>query len=195
MDEEAKKEKGLQAAARSQDSAERFDLERIFEDHAGPVLQAAYRVTGNRSDAEDVLQTIFLRLLRRGYPAGFAANLGSYLHRAAVNASIDLLRSRGSRPGVPLESVGVLPAASPDSSPELRQRELEVEDWLRRAVARLSPQAAEMFTLRYFEGYQNQEIADLLGTSPGVVAVVLHRSRQRLRDEIRSFLGETNEQA
>ncbi len=195
MDEEAKKEPRLHAAARNTEPVGKFELERIFQDHAGPVLQAAYRVTGNRSDAEDVLQTIFLRLMRRGDPGSMADNLGSYLHRAAVNASIDLLRSRGSRPGVPLENVGVLPDEAAASSPEQRHRELEIRDWLRRAVARLSPQAAEMFTLRYLEGYQNQEIADLLGTSPGVVAVVLHRSRQRLREEIRSFLGETNEQA
>ncbi len=195
MDEEAKKEPRLHAAARNTEPVGKFELERIFQDHAGPVLQAAYRVTGNRSDAEDVLQTIFLRLLRRGDPAAMADNLGSYLHRAAVNASIDLLRSRGSRPGVPLENVGVLRDEAAASSPEQRHRELEIRDWLRRAVARLSPQAAEMFTLRYLEGYQNQEIADLLGTSPGVVAVVLHRSRQRLREEIRSFLGDDNEQA
>lgn len=189
MDERPKKETQLQAAVRQQ-AETGLELERVFHEHAGPMLQAAYRVTGSRSDAEDVLQNVFLRLLRRGYPPGFADNLGSYLHRAAVNAAIDLLRGRSRKPGIPLEEVArVLPSETPGDSPERRHQTRELEGRLRQMVAQLSPQAAEAFTLRYLEGYQNQEIAELLGTSPGVVAVVLHRSRERLREQIRDFLG------
>ncbi len=198
MSEKSEKETRLQAAVKTEQSTESAELGKIFQDHAGLVLQSAYRITGSRSDAEDVLQTIFLRLMSRGYPRGFVDNLGSYLHRAAVNASIDLLRGRGSRRSVPMDQVGVLSAPEAKTSPEVRQREKELLARLRQAICQLSPQAAEMFTLRYLEGYRNLEIAELLGTSPGVVAVVLHRSRQHLREELRrllgsSFLGENDE--
>ncbi len=47
-----------------------------------------------------------------------------------------------------------------------------------------------MFALRYFEGLGNREIAELLGTSQGVVAVLLHRTRARLRKELAALLGD-----
>jgi len=56
-------------------------------------------------------------------------------------------------------------------------------------LAELNPSAAEMFTLRYVEGYRVQEIAKLLRTSKGTVAVTLFRTRSRLRKSMRKFLG------
>jgi len=59
---------------------------------------------------------------------------------------------------------------------------------IRQAVGRLGVTAAEMFVLRYYEGYDNREIAGLLGTSQMVVGVVLHRARTKLRKEIGHYL-------
>src|SRR5690242_2086263 len=68
-------------------------LEQIFLEHKDLVFRAAYRVTGNATDAEDVLQTVFLRLVRlEQFPE--ITNLPGYLHRSAVNASLDLLRGK-----------------------------------------------------------------------------------------------------
>ncbi|HKR95893.1 MAG TPA: sigma-70 family RNA polymerase sigma factor, partial [Candidatus Angelobacter sp.] len=68
-------------------------LEQIFLEHKDLVFRAAYRVTGNATDAEDVLQTVFLRLVRlEKFPE--ISNLPGYLHRSAVNASLDLLRGK-----------------------------------------------------------------------------------------------------
>ena len=58
------------------------DIERIFNAHHDRVFRAAYRVTGNTSDAEDVLQTVFLRLLRHGHTFAGVDDAGRYLHRA-----------------------------------------------------------------------------------------------------------------
>ncbi len=166
------------------------ELEQIFRDHHGRIIQAAYRVTGSLTDAEDVLQTVFLRLLKRESPPNSSDQLGSYLHRAAVNAGIDLLRSRQSRRRVALEDVQIRLEEDRMARPDDRQMGRELRQWLRHAIAQLSPQAAEIFALRYLEGYRNQEIAEMVGTSPGVVAVVLHRARNRLRGQVAKFLGE-----
>ena len=185
MSSEDGKETKVQAALRQEESPAESEFERIFQDHHYHMIQAAYRVTGSAADAEDILQTVFLRMLRRRELPNLSQNLGSYLHRAAVNASIDLLRSRKGHKDVPLDTVAPL-ARSREAGPDDRQIASEVEEWLRKAVARMSPQTAEIFALRYFEGYSNQEIADAVKTSPGVVAVVLHRARNRLRDELGS---------
>ena len=82
-------------------------MERVYRDHASRVLSAAYRVTGSSQDAEDVLQTVFMRLVRRDGGAHLDENPAAYLHRAAVNAALDLIRSRKSARATPLEeSVG-----------------------------------------------------------------------------------------
>ena len=191
MSSEKRKDDGVQLASSSRSLApEGPELERAFKAHHNRVFQVAYRVTGNRSDAEDVLQNIFIRLMKRPTLPSRSDELGSYLHRAAVNASIDLLRSRKSSRRIRLEEVAVRLAGDDESSPETEQRGKELADWLRSAVSRLSPQAAEIFSLRYLEGYKNLEIAEMVQTSPGVVAVVLHRARQRLREELEKFLGE-----
>lgn len=167
------------------------DLERLFRDLHAQVFRAAYRITGNAMDAEDVLQTVFLRLARQeAGNAALGASPGGYLHRAAVNAALDVVRARTRAGRVPLEEAE--PHASeggPDR--DLETRELRVQ--LRQALARLRPRAAEVFALRYFEGLGNDEIARLLGTSQGVIAVTLHRTRARLRKEFGALLETRHE--
>ena len=153
-------------------------LEHAFEKWNGMVFRTAYRITGNAADAEDALQTVFMRLA--GRTAAEMTNPESYLRRAAVNASLDIVRSRTTNATVPLDDSHTAPSCS-----ELR----EVRDALRRALARLNPKWSEMFALRFFEGYTNPEIAKLLGMSQMLVAVTLHRARKQLQNDIRSYMG------
>jgi len=159
-------------------------IERIFEAHHDRVFRAAYRVTGNTSDAEDVLQTVFLRLLRHGHNFDGVDDAGRYLHRAGVNAALDLVRSRKSSASVPLEGAELNTLRDPGQSPSQSQDASEKREVLRAAVARLHPTAGEMFILRYFEGYDNAEVAKMMETSEGTVAVTLHRTRARLQKEL-----------
>ncbi len=113
-----------------------------------------------------------------------------YLHRAAVNAALDLVRSRKGKDGS-FEDVEPRLADDAADNPESRHGRQELRDELRRAVARLSPRASEVVSLRYFEGYRNHEIARMLGTSRTTVAVILHRARHRLRDHLRHLVEVT----
>jgi len=166
------------------------DLDLIFREHHSSVFRAAYRVTGNASDAEDVLQTVFMRLLRRPAEAQAVGNMEGYLRRAAVNAALDLIRSRQAAPHVPLEDLAPILSENASLAPDRLHRSTEIRHWLREAVARLSPRAAEMFTLRFFEGQDNPEIAQALGTTPASVAVTLSRTRDRIQQEFRAYMGE-----
>jgi RNA polymerase sigma-70 factor (ECF subfamily) len=166
------------------------DWDLIFREHHATVFRAAYRVTGNASDAEDVLQTVFMRLLRRQADAENVANMEGYLRRAAVNAALDLIRSRQAAPHVALDDVAPIPSENASLAPDRLHRSAEIRHWLREAVARLSPRAAEMFALRFFEGRDNPEIAQALGTTPATVAVTLSRTRDRIQQEFKSYMGE-----
>ena len=163
------------------------ELEEVFRTHQASVLKAAYRVTGSVADAEDVSQSVFLRLARGTVDPGRISNLQSYLQRSAVNAALDLIRSRGHRELLPVESANELQYDS-SFSPERAVSSLEIKNWLRRELATLNPRTAEMFVLRYLEGLDNPEIAQAMNTSQAVVAVTLHRTRARLKKRLRGFM-------
>jgi RNA polymerase sigma-70 factor, ECF subfamily len=165
------------------------ELERVFRDHYAAVFRAAYRITGNSTDAEDALQTVFLRMLKRDPAADPVDNMASFLHRSAVNAALDLVRARRTNRNVPLDDLKPVLAEAAQHRPDRLQAATEIREWLRGALARLSPRVAQMFVLRFFEGIENPEIARLLNTTPGTVAVTLSRTRDRLEREFRSYLG------
>jgi RNA polymerase sigma-70 factor (ECF subfamily) len=169
------------------------ELETLFRAHHERIFRAAHRVTGSPADAEDVLQTVFLRLIKGNESHDLSQHPEAYLSRAAINASLDLLRSRGRAKSVALSEVDTDALASKARGPELEHADRELRMLIRQAVASLGKTAGEMFVLRYYEGYDNQEIAKLLGTSQMVVGVVLHRARTRLRKEIAHYLEKHNE--
>ncbi len=167
------------------------NLETLFRQHSDRVFRTANRVTGSAADAEDVLQTVFLRLARSTEPPSVIENPEGYFARAAINASLDLLRSRKRSRAVAFDDVetgAVVASFASSRNPEAGHEDRELRNLIRAAVSRLGPNAAQMFTLRYFEGYDNGEIARIMSTSALVVGVTLHRARARLRKEIGSYL-------
>jgi RNA polymerase sigma-70 factor, ECF subfamily len=157
------------------------ELERAFRSHHGLVFRTAYRITGNAADAEDVLQTVFLRLLRRTPESDAMENQESYLRRAAINASLDVIRSRQLQPTVELVEV---------SGNRVESEVTELRQALGLALSKLQPRSAEIFALRFIEGMSNLEIARMLGISQVLVAVTIFRTRQRLRKELAKHLGD-----
>lgn len=170
-------------------NAELEELGALFRNHYKGIFRVAFRITGSQSDAEDVLQSIFVRLTPGWSRRDLSPNPRAYLYRAAINASLDVVRLRKRANSVSLDVIDFdqsskLSVASPaDDFADLELREL-----VRHAVAKLEGRAAAAFVLRYYEGYDNGRIAEVLGTSALVVAVTLHRARTRLRKEIGNYL-------
>jgi RNA polymerase sigma factor (sigma-70 family) len=157
-------------------------LSDLFALHHRRVLMAAYRITGSMADAEDVAQSVFLRLARSHELA--VANAGSYLYRAAINGALDLLRRRTAAANEPLDSAAGVASQGRGSRPEAEAASGELVQWLRTALGDLSPRAAEMFTLRYVEELDNREIASLMNASQAVVAVTLHQARAKVKKRL-----------
>lgn len=144
----------------------------LYERHADLVFRAALRVTGSAADAEDILQSVFLRVLTREVRLDEARSPEAYLRRAAINAGIDLIRRHSVRPTDP---VGEHLASQQESSPYLKEQ-------LRRAIAQLPPRDAELFVLRYVEGLSNGELSEMFDVEKVTVATRLHRIRQSLQE-------------
>ncbi|MFN2492426.1 MAG: RNA polymerase sigma factor, partial [Pyrinomonadaceae bacterium] len=81
------------------------ELEILFRTHHDRVFRTAHRITGSPADAEDVLQTVFLRLVKGGNAYDLSDNPEAYLSRAAINASFDLMRTRSRSKSVELTEV------------------------------------------------------------------------------------------
>jgi RNA polymerase sigma-70 factor (ECF subfamily) len=148
-------------------------FEDIFNEHAQFVYRTAYGVTGTHEDAEDVLQAVFLRLLK--LPPEAAKHPKAYLYRAAVNQSLDTIRSRRRHVLVDAAELPDVPAPCPDAIDDEQHR------WLYGAIAELKPEAAQILILRYVHDKSDAEIAGMLGVSRGTIALRLFRSRARLR--------------
>ena len=170
------------------------DLGTLFRDHYKGIFRVAYRITGSESDAEDVLQTIFVRLTPGWTGRDLSPNPRAFLYRAAINASLDIVRRRKRANSVSLDAMEFDQSpASAMPSPADDLADAELRELVRQAVAKLEGRAAEAFSLRYYEGYDNAQIAEVLGTSQMVVAVTLHRARTRLRKEIGNYLEKHHE--
>jgi RNA polymerase sigma-70 factor, ECF subfamily len=151
------------------------EIEAIFRAHYRLTYRTAFAVTGSAEDAEDVVQTIFLRLIRRQFPPDLKKNPGAYLYRAAVNVSLNSIRGKKRRTlavdRARLEKPG---SENSDSAEEIHRKLYE-------AIGQLEPAAADILILRYAHDYSDAEIAKLLGVSRTAIAVRLYRSRARLR--------------
>src|SRR5437868_14333505 len=160
------------------------ELERLYREHATFVYRTALRITRNAEEAEDILQTIFLRLLKRDSSPDLQKRPRAYLYRAAVNAALDAIETRRHR-----SVSNVLDIEASLHSPESSSKE-QLYQQLHKAIAELNPSAAEMLILRYMHNYSDAEIAKMLGKSRGVAAVSLCRSRARLKNLIRQSQGD-----
>jgi len=147
----------------------------LYQRHSEAVFRAALRVTGNPADAEDVLQTVFLRVLARGGEVEEVALPAAYFKRAAVNAAVDVLRRRERRAESGYDAASPEPVVQPQSL--LKER-------LRRALAILDSDDASLFLLRHVEGLSNDELAGMFEIEKNNVAVRLHRIRLRLQAEM-----------
>jgi RNA polymerase sigma-70 factor, ECF subfamily len=154
------------------------EIEDLFREHYQLLYRSAYGVTGNRQDAEDVLQSLFVKLLQNGLPTDLRQSPARYLHRATVNLSLNVLRTRKRRnlvDGVEDLAIPVFDAADAE-----RQHE-ERHDRLMHALAQLKPRALEILLLHYKHNYSDVQVAKMLGTTRGTIAVALYRIRARLR--------------
>jgi RNA polymerase sigma-70 factor (ECF subfamily) len=147
---------------------------KLYERHYETVFRTALRVTGNAADAEDVLQTVFVRVLARGGDVENVALPSAYFRRAAVNAAVDVLRRRELR----------AESAPDDRTLHAVQPPLLLKEQLRRAIATLDSDDASLFLLRYVEGLSIEELAGMFEIEKNNVTVRLHRIRQRLQAEI-----------
>lgn len=158
----------------------------------------ALRILGNQADAEDVVQRIFLRLPTAHFRG--EASVWTYLYRAAVNTSVNVLRSRRRRErlasDLASESGPAKPAREPcadGASPEGQVLEGEILAGVARALLKVKPRHRRVLVLRIVHGLSNVEIARREGVPVATVGTWLRRGRAELAREMGPMLSELEE--
>jgi RNA polymerase sigma-70 factor (ECF subfamily) len=157
----------------------RPDWQEILERDGRSVWQTAYRLLGNRADADECFQEAFLEALEvaRREPV---RHWGGLLRRLAAVRAVDRLRRRY-RQGVHLAVADWETLPGPSPSPAQAVADSELAERLRAALACLPPVLAKVFSLHALEDWSYQETARHLAISVDSVGVLLHRARKRLR--------------
>lgn len=173
-------------------------VEALMGEYAARVFGLALRITGNRQDAEEVLQDVFWRVLENIGSFRGDSRLSTWIYRIAANTALLKVRGRPKHQHVPLEEE-LGPAMTEDGmiaerivdwtslpSDELERKELAQR--LEEAINGLYPEYRTAFVLRDIEGLSTEEAAAVLGLSVAAMKSRLHRARLFLRKELADYV-------
>ena len=154
--------------------------EQIVRDHSARVYRLAYRLTGDRHDAEDLTQDVFVRVFRSlgTYAPG---TFEGWLHRITTNLFLDSVRRRQRQRTEPAGDRSDQVAGSREDVPERRFEHANLDHDVQRALNELSPEFRAAVVLCDIEGLSYEEIAATLGVKMGTVRSRIHRARAQLR--------------
>lgn len=178
-----------------QGDAEAFEV--LYNLHKRRVYSLCLRMVSNAAEAEDLAQEAFLQLFRKiGTFRGESA-FSTWLHRLSVNVVLMQLRKKGLQV-VPLDDTN-------DTDEETQKRDYGAEDLnlagsidrleLERAIDRLPPGYRMVFVLHDVDGFEHNEIAEMVGCSVGNSKSQLHKARMKLRDILKSNRAEKAKRA
>ncbi len=165
--------------------------------YQGMVFNVAYRLTGNRGDAEDLAQEALVRAYRAMTTFDPSRPLAPWLKRITTNACLNWLEMQKTRPQTTASDLGVTGEdedaldrfADPGSTPEQQIARAEQEQTIRTALAHLPARYRVVVELRHYQDLSYEEIAEALNTSLSTVKSDLFRARKKLETELIGIEG------
>ena len=164
--------------------------------HRNSIVNLTYRYLGNRADAEDLAQEVFLKVYRARKRYEPKAKFTTWLYRVAVNASLNEVRNRKNRPthgAAPLAGVdddGFVPSladGAAEAPPEGVER-AELREQVRVAVDELPDRQRMALLLNKFHGLSYEELAETMEMTIPAIKSLLVRARENVRRRIEPYL-------
>ena len=157
-------------------------FEAIFNAHYDRVYGLLFRLVGNRGEAEDLTQEVFLKLYQTRFNAGRGHNISAWLYRVATNSGYNAIRSRRRRWQRNTKLLPDPTDASPEPAQVLGQQETQLK--VRETLTRLPRRDVQLLLLRQM-GLSYAELAQACGVAPGSVGTMLRRAAEAFRREYR----------
>lgn len=167
---------------RSQQEAsqcERFDL--LIRPYVVPMFQTAYRLTGDRDEAEDLVQDVLVKLYPQTSKVEKVAHLKPWLARAIHNRYVDVVRKRARSPDTVSNDLAVASAADASARPDGQLVNDELANDIRKALDTLNPELRSLVVLHLMEGYTLEQLIDVFEVPLGTLKSRLHTARSRLK--------------
>jgi RNA polymerase sigma-70 factor (ECF subfamily) len=179
-------------------AGERDAFRALVERHSHNVFRLAYRMTGNRHDAEEVVQEAFLRAYQKLGQFASRANFGTWVYRIAANYAIDRMRqrqkeesrreSRNPEDSDQMENDPVYRVQDTAPTPERLTQSIELRKQMEQALAALSHSERTAFVMRHWEGCGIEEIAQVLKSNSSAAKNTVFRAVQKLRRALQPFV-------
>lgn len=159
---------------------------RLIDRHAASIVNLAYRMVGNRAEAEDLAQDTFLSAFKALSTFRADAKFSTWLYRIATNKCKDRLRAK--RPGPGQQDMDVDEwldgHIAEERTPERLLSQQQVAQELEQAIQRLPPLYREAFVLKHVEGLSYEEMQDMLGVNGDTLKMRVYKGRLQLSREL-----------
>ena len=175
-----------------------YNFREILAAYQDKVYNQAYRMLGNREEAEEATQDIFLRINRSLHEFRGESKLSSWIFRIAANVCISRLRKKQLTVmslDEPLEAGGRSAdevVADEGANPEAAYESKQLAELVRREVRRLPPNWAQALSLNYFGGLSYEEVAETMKIPRATVATYILRGKKQLAQQIIAITGTVN---
>lgn len=173
-------------------------FEKLIYAYDRNVLSLAYSYTNDQEDAKDVYQDVFLRVFKGLKKFEFRSEFSTWLYRITVNVALTHKTKKGKFSYASLDeeytdSEGEIrfayEAIADNSRTDERALSSDISENIKQAIEKLSPQQKMVFTLKHFEEYKINEIAEMMNISTGTVKNYLFNATLKMRDYLKGFEG------
>lgn len=160
------------------------------------IYYLAYDITGDHHEAEDISQEVFMKMFRSLKTFRRDAKMSSWLYQITVNASIDSIRKKSSKPQRSIEEFDQLNireqiggSLSSSLDPQKSAESSQIQRQISEALQNITPKERTVFVMRHYNDLKLNEIAEILNITIGTVKSLLFRAIRKLRKELSSYMN------
>ncbi|MGD8536048.1 MAG: RNA polymerase sigma factor [Candidatus Aminicenantes bacterium] len=160
------------------------------------IYYLAYDITGNHQEAEDISQEVFIKMFRSLKKFRRDSKMSSWLYQITVNASIDTLRKKSSKPKRSIDEFdhlyiqeGLTTGRAHNFDPVSSAESSQIQNHISQALQKITPKERTVFVMRHYNDLKLNEIAEILNVTIGTVKSLLFRAIKKLRKELSSYMG------
>jgi RNA polymerase sigma-70 factor (ECF subfamily) len=164
----------------------------IIERYQGKLFVYIFRLVGNREEAEDLLQDVFIKTYRNLNSFDVERKFSSWIYRIAHNEAVNYIKRKSLKRFIPWESVTSIKdklesSSSSEEGADERWLRKETSQEVEKAILKLPLKYRQVLTLRYYSDNSYEEISEILGRPVNTVGTLINRAKKKLAEELKEL--------